>query len=337
MQALGRIKDIKLYQARNTSTGFLRYFQTLWKLIVVRIIHNPQFYILGFRGYEFFWVVRFVTLGKTLIYDHMMSPYDSLLNEQAVIRKGSLFDKAIYLYERSILFASDLVLTDTEVHKQYFCGLFTLPPEKIEAVPVGADENLFWAKDISSIHRNHERFEVLYYGSFLPLHGMDVILKAAFLLRDMPIHFTLIGGNRLDLSGFHRMVKQLELHKVTHLDWVEYEELPEYILNADIGLGGPFGGTGQAERVITGKTFQFLAMAKPVIIGKIQGNDNEFVDKQNCLIVPQGNCNALSDAILWAFGHRFELPDIGQRGYELFNSCYSTEKISMQLRKILRP
>jgi glycosyltransferase involved in cell wall biosynthesis len=335
VQALSRIEQIELYQARNTVTGFLRYAQTLWKLFVVRVSHNPQFYILGFRGYEFFWVVRLLTLGKTLIYDHMMSPYDSLLNEKAAIRKGSLFDKLIYLYEKSILSASDLVLTDTDIHKQYFCDLFALPTEKIETIPVGTDENLFRVKEGASVHRSKENFEVLYYGSFLPLHGMDVILQAAFLLRDEPIHFTLIGGNRLDISDFHRVVKNLNLQKVTHLNWVEFEELPSFILNADIGLGGPFGGTGQAQRVITGKTFQFLSMAKPVIIGKTKGDGRWFVSKENCLIVPQNDENALADTILWGFEHQSELLEIGQRGYELFRSRYSTEHISEKLKEII--
>jgi glycosyltransferase involved in cell wall biosynthesis len=241
----------------------------------------------------------------------------------------------IHFYERSILLASDLVLTDTEIHRQYFYELLGTPLEKIVAIPLGADEDLF-RSTVSTSPTGSDFFEALYFGSFLPLHGMDVILRAASKLRDKPIHFTLIGGNRQDLSGFHRMLNQFELKNVTYIDWVESEELPRYIARADLGLGGPFGITGQAGRVITGKTFQFLAMAKPVVVGLYKGNDNGFEDKVNCLLVPRGDEQALANAILWAFEHGENLRRIGQLGYELFRSRYSILRISEQLKGVIQ-
>jgi glycosyltransferase involved in cell wall biosynthesis len=88
--------------------------------------------------------------------------------------------------------------------------------------------------------------------------------------------------------------------------------------------------------VITGKTFQFLAMAKPIIIGKHQGSWDGFVDKQNCLYVPQGDANSLADVISWAFEHPRKLSRIGRCGYELFKNDYSIEKISEKLREIIK-
>ena len=333
VSALEKIETIRLYQARNSSKGFLRYFQTLWKLIVIRILHNPEFYILGFRGYEFFWFVRLITIGKPLIYDEMMSPYDSLMNEHKAIKQGGFIAKLIYLYEKSIIHSSEIILTDTNIHKEYFQKLFQITPEKIFAISVGTDEDLFHPID-SAIDRDvSSPFEILFYGSFLPLHGMDTILKAASILHGHPIHFTLIGGYKINLSGFHQMIKEFNLLNVTHIDWVKFEDLPEQIARTDIGLGGPFGNTGQGKRVITGKTFQFLAMAKPVIVGETI-MDCGFENKTNCLVVPQGDEKALAEAIYWAFQHKTEIVQIGQRGYDLYQSQYSIKRISDQLKGV---
>lgn len=331
VSALEKIENIKLYQARNSSKGFLRYFQTLWQLIVIRLTHNPDFYVLGFRGYEFFWVVRLLTIGKPLILDHMMSPYDSLMNEHKSVKKGGLIAKVIYLYEKSIIFSSKMILTDTLVHKEFFQKLFNISPKKILAIPVGTDEDLFHISQTVETPSASTNFEILFYGSFLPLHGMDTILKAASLLRDYPIHFTLIGGHKANLSIFHQMMKDLNLKNVEHINWVPFEELPALISKADIGLGGPFGNTGQAHRVVTGKTFQFLAMAKPVIIGETIV-EYGFEDKLNCLMVPQGDEKALADAIYWAFQHQSELTEIGQQGYDLYHAHYSIASISEKLK-----
>jgi glycosyltransferase involved in cell wall biosynthesis len=266
----------------------------------------------------------------------MMSPYDSLVNEKMKMRGKSLLGRAVYFYERSVLLASNLVLTDTKIHRQYFHELFNIPRKKITAIPVGADEDVF-RLDVSTEQAADSGFlEVLYYGSFLPLHGMDIILRAASLLRDKPVHFTLIGGNRLDLSVFHHSIEEFELSNVTHIDWVEYEELPHYITRADLGLGGPFGDTGQAGRVITGKTFQFLAMAKPVIVGMYNGDDDGFEDKVNCLQVPRGDEQALANAISWAFEHGESMKRISQKGYELYKSRYSILQISKRLKGVIQ-
>lgn len=339
ISALQKIENIKIYQARNSSSNLLRYFQTLWKLIVIRILYNPECYILGFRGYELFWIVRIITIGKPLIFDHLMSPYDSLLNERKTIKQGGGIAKIIYLYEKSILSNSEIVLTDTSVHKEYFQNLFDLPSSKIIAVPVGTDETIFNTGEYPQTGKypqyfNKSSFNVLFYGYFLPLHGVDIILNAASILREFPICFTLIGGTRQSLNEFHQTIKRLNLENVRHMDWVELDRLPHLIAESDLGFGGPFGYTGQSDRVITSKTFQFLAMAKPVVVGKINF-DGGFEDKINSLVVPQGDAQALADAVLWAFQNRDKLKLIGLRGRDLYQSFYSIEKISEVLEKLL--
>jgi glycosyltransferase involved in cell wall biosynthesis len=326
VQALQNIHNVNLFQARNTSRGFVRYFQTLAKLIAIRIKFNPQYYILGFRGYELFWPVRMITFGKTLIFDHMMSPYDSLINEKKTIKADSVIGRFIYYYEKIVLQFSDKIITDTALHKYFFQETFGIDHEKIMSIPVGADELLGEIKNNINPY-NNQRFNILFYGSFLPLHGVNIILQSALELRNLPIQFTLIGGNRIDLTEFNQFIKQHDLKNITHIKWVDFQDLSSYIQFADVGLGGPFGNTGQAKRVITGKTYQFLAMKKPVIIGAVE-METGFVDQDNCLLIPQSSPEKLSQSILWAFEHKHELDRIGQRGNELYISRYSVSAIA---------
>ncbi len=333
VEALLKIDDVKLFQARNTARGIIRYAQTLCKLIKIRLCYNPDYYILGFRGYEIFWFVRVIAMHKILIYDHLMSPYDSLLNEKNKISPGGFLDFLVYRYEKWVLHHANVILTDTASHKTYFSRLFHLPLKKIHAIPVGADEKLFNPAVCPSAPPP-SKFEVLFYGSFLPLHGVDIILQAALILKEEPIHFLLIGGNRVDLTDFHKTIDHCRLHNVSHQDWVRFDELPGLIRHATIGLGGPFGKTGQGRRVITGKTFQFMAMGQPVIIGE---NDEQagFIDKKNCLIVPQGNAEALAQAISWACNHRDELGGIGERGHQLYLEKFSIDNIKNRMSALL--
>jgi len=264
----------------------------------------------------------------------MMSPYDSLVNERRLCRKGGLLERFIYRYERYVLHHAELVLTDTPLHQAYFTELFQLPSDKVRAVPVSTDERLFVKRNGARPRRQQtDPFEVFFYGSFLPLHGIDVIVAAACALSDKPVRFTLVGGGR---GMGERLRKRVGNHGVPirHQAWVPYEELPRWIEEADLCLGGPFGNTGQARRVITGKTFQFLAMGKPAVIGKTDG-DFGFVDKDNCLLIPQGDEKALTEAIAWAMTHPEALSSIGNRGRVLYENRYSLDSVKASLEDVL--
>ncbi len=311
--------DIELLLAVNTWTNFFRYLQTIAKLIKIRFQHNPDYYILGFRGHDIFWFVRLVTAGKCLIFDSLMSPYDALKNEKKAGKAGMLFSWFLYPIEKLILKYSNIILTDTNRHCEFFIDTFHVKPEKIKPVYVGASE------EFNLIHHDREELQVLFYGSFLPLHGKNVILQAAHNLRDKPIHFTLIGGN---------ITEPLE-QNITYIKWVEFDELCDrYIADADLFLGGPFGGTKQARRVITGKTFQGLAMAKTTVIGRID-EPVGFKDKINCLLIEQNNPDQLTSAILWAYLNRDKLSEIGLNGQKLYHDKFSIKKIADQLSEII--
>ena len=326
VEALKLISTIKLFQVRNSSPGFLRYFQTLFKFLYVRAIKNPDVYIIGFRGHEIYWLLRIFALKKIFIFDEMMSPYDSYINERKICSKDSFLTKIFYIIEKSILKNANYILTDTDLHADYFVSLFNIDKVNIKVIPVGADERLFNLESTDAKNLG-KQFTVFFYATFLPLHGVDVILSSAKLLENYPIRFIIVGGKDKRSEG-------LNFKNITRYEWLKYEDLPKYIKGSDICLGGPFGGTNQARRVVTGKTYQFLAMGKPTIIGKID-EDFGFKDKYNCLLVRQGNVNDLADTILWCFKNKKLLKNIGKNGSVLFNNFFDYKSLSYKLSDFL--
>lgn len=330
ISGLEGIEEIQVTKLLNKNSGWLRYFETIAALIKTRIVEHPDVYILGFRGYEIFWPVRWITRSKPLIFDHMMSPYDSLVFERKRIKEKSPAGRFVFRYEQSLLAAADGIITDTINHKNRFVELFGTNPQKITPIHVSTEEDLFRPLPAEK----NDGFEVFFYGSFLPLHGVPYILQAAKQVSDLPIHFHLVGGNKKDMQFFRQQVEKLGLSNITHIPWIDYQDLPAVIAQADICLGGPFGNTGQAQRVITGKTFQFLAMEKPTVIGRIEPNPG-FRDHDNCLLVPQANPSALAEAVRWAFQHQSALPEIAFHGRQLYEEKFSNRVVAEELRVVL--
>lgn len=330
--ALASIDNCTVFDATNRRRGLLRYFETLAKVAAIRWRHNPHVYVLGFRGHELFWFVRILTMGKALVFDEFMSPSEALIAEKKAGFVGQLAGTLLYPFEWLCLKFSRRVITDTASHQQFISARFGIAKHRIDVVYVGAIPT----NSDAAVVTKPGPLTVLFYGTFLPLHGMDVLLHACKLVENEEIEFRIIGGAGKSLQRFQRLRRELQLKNIRHDSWVEFDHLQSVeIPRADLCLGGPFGGTPQARRVITGKTFQCLSQGKPTIIGQIE-EDAGFRNERNCLLVEQANPDSLAQVFRWALANRDHLSDIGQRGRQLFAERFSSAALGRQLEHTLR-
>lgn len=337
LQSLSRISNLDVLHVINTKKGYIRYFQTISKLIKIRVKENPEVYILGFRGTEIYWIVRLITRNKILIYDEFINPYLWVVEEHNKFKKNSFLEKLVKKYTKYTLKSADFILSDTKIHAQYSSEKFNVDINKFTVLYVGTDENVFNEKRDKKKNNDHI-FRIFFYGNFLPLHGIDQIINAAKNLKKYKdIKFTVIGGvNRPnDMQEFINKINKYNLTNVEHKSWVDFDELPKYIDNADLCLGGPFGDTPQSRKVITGKTYQFLAQGKPVVIGKINEQVG-FEDKINCLLLSQGTNEELTEKILWAYKNQSKLNLIGKKGRKLYEDTFSQEAQLNKLEEIFK-
>jgi len=333
--ALAKIQNVIVHDARNENENIIRVLETVYKVRKVSKIFNPRLWLINFRGHDIYWFVRLL-LGKKniLIFDEFVSPYDSLINEKKRFSKKNLIARILFFIEKSILLNTDYLISDTKSQATYYSYLFNIPIEKFTVVPMSCDEELFSPTGRKKIFDQPDNFVVFTYATFLPLHGMDIILSAAEVLKDLPIKLIVAGGKGKALKGFLEAIKNNKLNNVNHIPWIDFQELPEYIRAADLCLGGPFGNTEQGKRVITGKTLQFLSCKSATVIGK--GYENEkFIDRENCLLVEQGNPIALAEAIRWAYLHQIELSTIANDGRETYNKYFSVEPVANILNNLI--
>jgi glycosyltransferase involved in cell wall biosynthesis len=170
--------------------------------------------------------------------------------------------------------------------------------------------------------------EVFYYGSFLPLHGTEVIIQAAALLKNRrDIHFT-IGGNGPQFRKISEVARRSELKNVSLVGWIPMEELPAYIARASICLGGHFSTVPKAGRVISTKTFQFIAMRKPTIVGDNVATRELFVHGEHIYAVPMGDPIALAEAISELADTPALREHIAGGGYTLFQEKLTVRAIA---------
>ena len=270
---------------------------------------------------------------KPVILDAYVSTYDTLVEDRNWFKPRSPGGRIARWLDQRACGSAAHVITDTQANRDYLIERFDTGRDDISTVYVGCDETLFYPRDESRMIE--DKFEVFYYGSFLPLHGVDVIIEAAALLRDRPeIHFTLGGDGRLRAAA-EREVEQLGLTNVEFVGWIPLEKVPEHISQASICLGGHFSNVPKAARVVSTKTFQFVAMRKATVVGDNAATRELFRPGEDVYAVPMGNPEALAEAIR-ALAADAELRQrVAQGGYEIFRERLSTRTIADQLASIV--
>lgn len=238
------------------------------------------------------WLAR--RYRKRLVVDVFTSLYDSAVNDRQTTGAGSLQARRYWLLDWLALHAPDFALVDTRQHKEYFSAAFNAPAGKLVVIPVGASREWFEA---GAAGHDQAGTRVLFYGTYIPLHGIKIILRAAHLLRHQPdIRFELIGRGQT-FPAIRQLADSLELGNITFSEPVPAASLPGRVAGADICLG-IFGTTEKASRVVPNKVYQALALGKPLITADTPALREMFVPGEHLLAVPPGDGQALAEAIV---------------------------------------
>lgn len=240
---------------------------------------------------------------QKIIFDAFIPLHDTIVNDRKWLRRGSLRARLLWQVERLALAMADVVLVDTDEHGRYFSETFGVPAARCITVPVGA-EPLFWDErhraDLPPPPAGLPPRYVLFYGQFIPLHGIETILEAALASVGTPVHWLIIGRGQEDAAA-RTFLDRHAPGNVTWLPWVDYAQLPSIIRGAVISLG-IFGTSDKAARVIPNKMFQILAAGGAIITRAspaVAALAQRYPDAIR--LVPPGDAPALAEAVAQAF------------------------------------
>jgi glycosyltransferase involved in cell wall biosynthesis len=218
----------------------------------------------------------------------------------------------------------DLLILDTSEYVNWFHETYGLDPDRFRLVPTGADDRVFRPVDIEE--QSDETFNVVYYGTFIPNHGVDYIMEAARILKDEPdIHFELIGAGPTKAQAM-ALAQEYALDNVTFVGWVDKEELPYRVARADVCLGA-FGQTPQSLMTIQNKIYEGMAMGKPVIGGLSPVMAGHFKHGEDLFLIPRGDSAVLAYAILRLRDNPVLIDKLSENGYKRFVSEFDLSAI----------
>jgi glycosyltransferase involved in cell wall biosynthesis len=277
--------------------------------------------LVGYPGHADLPAARRVARGRPVVFNPLISLYDTLVSDRLRFRPGSLAARALRALDRRALRASTLVVADTEANAAYLANLAGLPQERVAVCLVGAEDRLF-----APGAEGRDRGSVLFVGKLIPLHGLETILAAARLAPEL--RFRIAGDGQL------RPLLANRAENVEHVPWVPYEALPGELRRAGCALG-IFGSSDKARRVIPNKAFQALACGTPLVTADTPAARELLTDGASALLVPPSNPEALAAALRRLAGDAELAGTLAGGGLAAYREHASEEVLGRRWRALL--
>ena len=260
-----------------------------------------DFLIVGYPGQFDVYLAKLLHLikgrNRPVILDILMSLH-LIAEERGLVKKNPATGRLIFYLEQGGLRVADLLITDTSEYLDYYVAKYRLNPAKFLFVPLGVDDRLYFPRsEFNKESQSVGKLNVIYYGSYIPLHGIETMLRAAALLQQEPdVHFSFYGEGQ-EKPMAETLAKKLGLTNVTFYGWVKKNELPAKIVAADVCLG-VFGTTKQSRCTIQNKIWEGLMMQRPVITGDSPTVRESLTHSEEVFLVPRQNPEALAAGLL---------------------------------------
>ena len=290
--------------------------------------------VLGYPGVFDAYPARLLSWWRRrpLVLDHYMSLY-LIAEERGLVTYDSVKGRLLRWLEGLGLRLPDQLISDTPQYVEYHSRTYGLAPEDFALVPAGADDRFFYPRP--EVTPPADEFRVIYYGTFIPNHGVPTMIRAAALLREYPLIQFHFYGEGPEAPVAHRLTRELALENVHFHGWTEKAALPEKIASSHLCLG-VFGVTKQSLMTVQNKIWEAAAMRKPLISGDAPAVRGVFHDGKELYLVDRESPRALADAILAVA----EEPTLGQQladaAYKRFCDGHTPSALGERTKDILK-
>lgn len=230
-----------------------------------------------------------------VIWDLFISPYDTVVHDRRLL--GTRHPLALVLYgcEWIACRLATRLFLDTAPHARRYEVLMHLPAGRVGAVPLGTDPTRFSPRiGAPSVH---SPLRVFFYGQYIPLHGLETVVRAAARCeaRGVSVTWTLAGTGQ-EQARVSALITELGVRSVTQLGWLAPADVPAAIRESDVGLG-IFGGSDKALTVVPNKVYEIAATQTPIISADTPAM-REFARGHPWVrLVGAGNADELADAV----------------------------------------
>jgi len=279
--------------------------------------------------------------GARILLD-LHDPMPELMTTIFGFQEKSLPVSILMRTEKLSIWFADQVLTVNLACKRIFSSR-SCKEQKIQVVMNCPDEEIFTfiPANGSYIRQPDKPFVLMYHGSIVERHGLDLAIKALGLVRQsIPEAELRVYGSP---TPFLELVRESVEWKamdgaVKYMGPKSLEKISEAILECDLGII-PNRRSIFTEINTPTRIFEYLSRGKPVIAPLAPGITDYF-GPEDLFYFELGNAPELAQRIEQVYRNPFQVHEMVERGQQIYlNHCWKNEKEAFldTVAKLLSP
>lgn len=331
---------IKLFYLVEKTTTILYLIELFLKAAFADVIYLPTMNNRFIKSAV--WAAKI--FNKKLVVEMYMSIFDTFVLDKKVlngkiIKAGSKQAKEMMKKDILALTKPDYIIPTTCQELSYWEKLLgiNIDRQKVFVAPNCNVSPLAIKKNF----RQDDVLKICWWGTFIPLHGLDNILQAMQILQKREVEFTcsLFGVDKHEFTMYAQTIKQNNLENRVFLRKdLSFSDgsLPKYLVdNCNLALG-IFGNTDKARNAVPNKLIEALSMGIPTLTMNSPAL-KEFFNPETDLWTCEPEPEAIAESILAIAGGAARTVDWEQTRQKVLNTFSVTryqEAVSKVLEKV---
>jgi glycosyltransferase involved in cell wall biosynthesis len=196
--------------------------------------------------------------------------------------------------------------------------------DKISVVMNSPDVTFKAEKDMDAFVAENDlkgKFVLMYVGGINQERNIEVLIEATSILKEkIPIRLFVYGyGKNEYFAELQQLASRMNVaEEVEFGSWVPHENVFSYLDLSEIGVVS-YVRNPLTEVAIPNKVFEFAALAKPLIIARLDALESLFGD--SAIFYQPENAKDLANKILQLYQDKESARDLSGKAQEVYESC----------------
>lgn len=276
--------------------------------------------------------------GKKVIVDYYIGLYDTYVNDRKTVSSSSYSAKWYKFKDRFLLKLATKVIFLNKAEADFYQRIaeVTIPKERCCIIPLCIDYRKEMFVKANSKPETTD-FNVCWWGTYIPLHGLEKVIDAFKFIDDNNIKLHIFGNSDAAASPYQKRINDYGLQdRIFIKNDVTFSNgrLGEFLINScDIAIGN-FGNSEKAKTVLVNKLVDAISLNIPCLTQPTLAT-NEFFKDGEALKYCEATPEAIAKQILELRDDPVQLNKIKNKAQTQYLELFSPDVFRSKLLEIL--
>lgn len=278
-------------------------------------------------------------LNKYVVGEFYISAFDTWVNDRKTVNINTSKANKLLKNDQRFIDICDQVIFQNASERDYYLNLIDREgsANKTSLTPLATNPKC--RAQLPYVNLSLNSLTLCWWGTFIPLHGLEKIIFAAKGLKNKGIDFRLylFGTSEEKSLPYKKQIEELDLETNVYIDNEKNfadKSLEKFLVDhCDIAFGN-FGDSEKAKTVMVNKVVESASMGLPVISQRTKALGEYFTDNDSIFFC-DSNPKAIAEKVVEIINAKQKLKVVAEGAYNLYSQRFTKEAYLEDVTEVL--